>query len=180
MITREELETARRRAAECIRTAGFPFTRDEEARIEVADFGLGNLEVEGAQILTLIQTERIGVKLIVLFPHQSLPEHWHPRVGNDPGKEETVRGLSGTMLVYRAGGDTMRRGAVPAGKERVYTVRNELPLRPGEQLSFRPGEKHWFQAGGEGAVVFSFSSVVRDALDGFTDPAVRRQTVVQG
>ena len=74
----------------------------------------------------------------------------------------------------------MRRGAVPAGKERVYTVRNELPLRPGEQLSFRPGEKHWFQAGGEGAVVFSFSSVVRDALDGFTDPAVRRQTVVQG
>ena len=45
--------------------------------------------------------------------------------------------------------------------------------------TFRPGEKHWFQGGPEGAVVYSFSSVVRDVLDGFTDPAIERITRIE-
>lgn len=179
MITRRELEAARQRAADHIQKAGFPVRPAEEAGIEVADFGLGRLAEEGAQILTLVQTERIGVKLIVLFPGQSLPEHWHPPVGSDPGKEETVRALSGALSVYLSGADTMREGAPPSGKEGVYTCRHELRLRPGEQLTLRPGEKHWFQGGPEGAVAFSFSTVARDILDRFTDPSVLRATIVK-
>ncbi len=51
-------------------------------------------------------------------------------------------------------------------------------LRPGEQYTIPPDTLHWFQAGREGAVVTEFSSASRDDLDVFTDPAVRRETVV--
>jgi D-lyxose ketol-isomerase len=51
-------------------------------------------------------------------------------------------------------------------------------LRPGEQFTIPPDTLHWFQAGPEGAVVSEFSSTSRDELDVFTDPAVRRKTIV--
>ncbi|HUX14509.1 MAG TPA: D-lyxose/D-mannose family sugar isomerase [Spirochaetia bacterium] len=179
MITRQQKAEAQRRAADLIRTAGLPITEDEAGRIEVADFGLSNLEKEGAQILTLVQTDRIGAKVIALLPGQALPEHWHPPMGADPGKEETVRLQWGTVLIYVDGPDTQHAGRVPAGKEQVYSLRHELVLQPADQIQFRPGQKHWFLAGAEGAVVFSFSSVARDVLDMFTDPEVERVTEVK-
>jgi D-lyxose ketol-isomerase len=90
VITRKEQISARQRAAELIRQAGIAISDEEAATIEVGDFGLSNLEREGGQMLTLVQTERISVKILVLFPNQTLPEHWHPPVGDDPGKEETI------------------------------------------------------------------------------------------
>jgi D-lyxose ketol-isomerase len=53
-------------------------------------------------------------------------------------------------------------------------LRHEIILRPGDQITFQPGEKHWFQARDEGAVMYSFSTVARDALDQFTDPDIVR------
>jgi len=176
MITAEQKAQAQRSAAELFRAAGIAFTAAETERIEVADFGLSNLDIEGAQILTMVQTERIGAKVIALTPGQTLPEHWHPPMGGDPGKEETVRLQWGTLYFCTDGPDTLKKASVPAGKENVYTLRSETVMHPGDQLYCSPGEKHWFQAGPNGAVVFSFSSVARDVLDQFTDPAVRRVT----
>jgi D-lyxose ketol-isomerase len=51
-------------------------------------------------------------------------------------------------------------------------------LRPGEQFTIPPNTLHWFRAGPEGAVVSEFSSTSRDELDEFTDPRIRRETVV--
>ncbi|MGD0725708.1 MAG: D-lyxose/D-mannose family sugar isomerase [Spirochaetia bacterium] len=178
MITRSELEFARNRAGEMIHQAGLCLRADERERIEVADFGLGRLEIEGAQVLTLVQSERIGVKILVLFPGQTLPEHWHPSVGDDPGKEETVRVAWGRLAVYTTGSSTAIPVQTPAGKDALYTVRRRWTLDPGDQLLFKPGEKHWFQAEAQGAVAFSFSTVARDILDRFTDPGIVRQTVV--
>jgi D-lyxose ketol-isomerase len=180
MITNREVESARARAARMIDVAGIPIRAEEIQRIEVADFGLGNLEVEGAQILTLFQSMRFGVKLIVMFPGQTLPEHWHPPVGDDPGKEEVIRVYWGRFSICTPGGDGMSRARPPQGKDSVYTCRNELIMAPGDQLLIEPGTKHWFQAGPEGAVVGSYSSVARDAHDLFTDPNVVRGTVVVG
>jgi D-lyxose ketol-isomerase len=53
-------------------------------------------------------------------------------------------------------------------------------LRPGEQHTIPPDTLHWFQAGPEGAVVSEFSSPSRDELDVFTDPEIRRTTIVAG
>jgi len=179
MLTKSDYADAQRRAATMIRETGMCFTEDELEKVEVADFGLSRLDVEGAQILTLVATDRIAVKIIALFPRQTLPEHWHPRVGEDPGKEETIRAIAGAVRFYIPGDDSMKEGFVPEGKENVYTMRRELVLKPGEQITLQPGTKHWFQAGETGAVMFSFSTVARDVLDGFTDPTIKRITEIQ-
>jgi len=178
MITRAELQVARARAAEMIRKAGVVAKDEEFAGIQAADFGLSRLATEGAQILTFFATDRISAKAIALFPHQTLPEHWHPPVGDDPGKEEIIRVAGGTVYFYTPGSDTLKAGKIPDGKAAVYTCRHETVMRPGDQIVLEPGLKHWLQAGPDGAVVYSFSTCVRDILDGFTDPDIVRETVV--
>jgi D-lyxose ketol-isomerase len=180
VITRLQKIAAQKKAAEMIRQAGITISNDEADRIEVADFGLSNLDKEGVQVLTLVQTERISVKVLALFPNQTEPEHWHPPVGDDPGKEETIRVIAGTVYFYVPGEDTFKEGFFVAGKADCYTMRKEIVMRPCDQLTLAPGEKHWFQAREEGAVMYSFSTIARDALDQFTDPAIERITKVVG
>ena len=178
MVRRSEMKKLQGKAAQLLQQAGIRITDDEINKIDTVDFGLGRIETEGAQIWTLVQTGRISVKIIALLPGQTLPEHWHPPVGSDPGKEETVRTVWGTVYSYIEGPDTLQNGFIVEGKEKVYTLRHELVLRPGDQFTFSPGQKHWFQAGNEGAVLYSFSTIARDALDGFTDPAIDRITKI--
>jgi D-lyxose ketol-isomerase len=178
MITRAEQAEAQRHAAKMIRRAGITITDAEANSIEVVDFGLSNLDREGVQVLTLVQTERISVKVLVLFPNQTEPEHWHPPVGNDPGKEETVRIIAGTVYFYIPGQDTFKGGFIVEGKDDCYTMRKEVAMKPADQITLAPGTKHWFQAREEGAVMYSFSTIARDALDGFTDPDIERITEV--
>jgi D-lyxose ketol-isomerase len=73
----------------------------------------------------------------------------------------------------------MNDGFVPAGQDDNYTMRHELILRPGGQITLEPMVKHWFQAAEEGAVMYSFSSVARDVLDGFTNPDIKRVTEIK-
>ena len=174
MITKAEQKRARERAAQMIAQSGIGITEEEKNKIDVVDFGLSHLEIEGVQVLTLVQTERISVKVLAMLPNQTEPEHWHPPVGDDPGKEETIRVVFGTVYFYVQGENTFKRGFLVKGKQEYYSLRHEIVLRPGDQITFQPGEKHWFQARDEGAVMYSFSSVARDALDQFTDPNIVR------
>ncbi|MBP7402901.1 MAG: D-lyxose/D-mannose family sugar isomerase [Clostridia bacterium] len=167
----DEFFEARREAAVMIRAAGIYVGGDEEDRITVTDFELGDLRKEGAQILEWLNTKRVCVRLIALFPFQTLPEHHHRRTKSDPGKEETLRVVSGTVLVYVPGEDTMVYGSVPRFQEEHYTVRHEIVLNPGDQYTLAPGTVHWFQAGGDGAVMYTFCSAARDANNIFTNPA---------
>jgi len=176
MLTRREYRAAQEHAVALIRAAGLALTDEEAGRVEVADFGLSRLDREGAQILTWVATDRIAVKIIALFEDQSLPEHWHPRVGADPGKEETIRVVHGVLRCYIPGVDTLQAGFVPEGKQEAYSTRQEHLLGPGAQITLAPGTKHWFQAGAGGVVMYSFSTVARDILDQFTDPNVQRVT----
>jgi D-lyxose ketol-isomerase len=176
MITHSQFAALQGRAFDIFRNAGIFLTEKERDRIEVADFGLSQPETEGAQIFTFIQTERYAAKIIALFPGQTLPEHWHPPVGDDPGKQETVRVAWGQLYCCAEGPDTLDNGRVVPGKEAVYSTRCESVFGPGDTRTFQPGERHWFQGGPDGVVLYSFSSVVRDTLDGFTDPAIQRST----
>lgn len=180
MITSKFKREAQERAVALLKNAGITVYPADRERIEVTDFGLSNPVQEGAQILTWVQTGRIGVKILVLFPYQTLPEHWHPPVGSESGKEETVRHIWGDLVIGIEGEpETAESSAtLPPGKAAYYTCRHEIVPAPGEQVTFAPGEKHWFHAGRSGAVAYSFSTVVRDALDGFTDPDVNRITKV--
>jgi D-lyxose ketol-isomerase len=168
-------DAVRRRAAGMLERVGIVLTPEEVARIEVADFGLTELERTGLQLLTYVNTDRYCAKELVLFPGQTCPEHRHPPVGGAPGKMETFRCRWGTVRLYVDGPPTSERGArPPAGSEAHYTVFHELVLAPGEQYTIPPDALHWFQAGAEGAVVSEFSSTSRDELDVFTDPRVMR------
>jgi len=178
MLMKQQQQQARRQAGEMIGRAGIHVTDQEAEGIEVVDFGLSRLEKEGVQVLTLVQTERISVKVLALFPNQTEPEHWHPPVAGDPGKEETVRVISGTLFFYIPGENTFKEGFLVKGKEHCYTMRHEIVMRPGDQITLAPGVKHWFQARDEGVVMYSFSTIARDALDQFTDKEIVRITKI--
>jgi len=178
LITVKQQKAAQKQAAEMIRQAGITITDEEADSIEVVDFGLNNLAKEGVQVLTLVQTDRISVKVLAMLPNQTEPEHWHPPVDDDPGKEETIRVIAGTVYFYVAGEDTLEEGFIVEGKDDCYIMRKEIVMKPGDQLTLAPGEKHWFQAREGGAVMYSFSSVARDVLDQFTDPDIVRVTKI--
>ena len=176
MLTRKEYTAAQKKAGDMIKLSGIHITGAEEEKIEVADFGLSNLNKEGAQILTFFCTKRVSTKVIALFPRQTEPEHWHSAVEDDPGKEETIRVVQGTVYFYVPGAENIKAGFIPEGKEDVYTVRHELVMKPGDQITLEPGTKHWFQAGDEGTVMYTFSTCARDLLDQFADPKIVRKT----
>jgi D-lyxose ketol-isomerase len=146
---------ARERAAAMLVEAGIALTPREREQIEVADFGLGRLDQIGLQIVVYVNTDRVCAKELVLFPHQRCPEHLHPPVEGQPGKEETFRVRRGAVYLHVGG----------AG---------EIVLGPGEQYTIPPETLHWFEAGDEGAIVSEFSTTSRDAFDVFTDPRIVR------
>ncbi|HSV86126.1 MAG TPA: hypothetical protein VLH85_06095 [Levilinea sp.] len=170
-----EFERARQKAVELLRRTGIAFRSEEFERIEVTDLGLGELESSGGQILTLVNTEKIAAKLLAMLPHQTLPEHRHPPLGEYPGKEETIRCEWGELYLYGPGEPAVNPlGHPPAWRRQTYTVWREYILHPGEQVSFPPDTPHWFQAGPNGAVVWSFSTKAIDVKDIFTDPQIIR------
>ena len=158
MITRDEQRAAQEYAVAELEACGIVLTDAERDGIEVADFGLSRLREQGLIVLVYVNTDRYCAKELVLYPGQTCPEHRHPPFDGTPGKEETFR---------------CRRGLVT-----LWVDGRELVLRPGEQFTIRPDTLHSFTAGPDGAVISEFSSTSRDDLDIFTDPEVRRETVV--
>jgi len=178
MLTTAQIDAARTRAAATLADAGIVLTPGERGRIEVADFGLGRLEETGLEVVVYVNTDRYCAKELVLFPRQTCPEHRHPPSEGSPGKEETFRCRTGLVYLYVEGEPTADP-ACRAPDAGVHTVWHEVVLRPGEQHTIPPDTLHWFQAGDEGAVVSEFSSTSTDELDVFTDPHIRRKTVVE-
>ena len=182
MITHTEYESAQRRALDYFHRAGIVLTSEEVERIEVADFGLGELETTGLELLTYVNTDRVCAKELVLFSGQTCPEHRHPPTPvTGPGKEETFRCRWGAVYLYVSGEPTPNPQAQPPGhRRRHYTVWREVKLNPGEQYTIPPNTLHWFQSGPEGAVVSEFSTHSDDASDIFIDPDIPRAPAAGG
>ncbi|MGD8452621.1 MAG: D-lyxose/D-mannose family sugar isomerase [Phycisphaerae bacterium] len=175
MIKRSEVRRAQTRAAEMIRRTGIVLTPGETANIEVAEFGLEQLERIGLELVVYVNTDRYCAKELVLFPRQTCPEHRHPHVAGEQGKMETFRCRWGKVWLYTEGpAAAAPKARVPAGSEKHFTVFHEIELNPGEQYTMPSDTLHWFQAGDEGAIVSEFSSTSRDESDIFTDPRIRR------
>ena len=180
MITRKEFDSAVARTLGYFDNVGIAVTDEERKRIEIADFGLSNLEKEGLEILTYVNTERCCAKELVMFPGQTCPEHRHPEVNGRPGKEETFRCRYGEVYLYTSGKATENiKATVPNDTPGAYNVFHETILYPGEQFTLPPDTLHWFQAGPEGAVVSEFSTSSVDEADIFSDPNVLRETIIE-
>jgi D-lyxose ketol-isomerase len=175
MLTRSQVREAQERAAALLDKAGIELAPAEREHIEIAEFGLGDLERTGLELVVYINNDRYCAKELVLFPGQTCPEHRHPPVGADPGKMETFRCRRGKVWLYVEGEPARApRARVPAGSEAYYTVFHEIELLPGDQYTIPPNTLHWFQAAEEGAIVSEFSSTSRDEFDIFTDPRIKR------
>lgn len=174
MTTPTQFSAARDRAAALFAQAGVPLRSREQ--INVTDFSLGDLEHVGLAIVTHIDADRYCVKEIAAFPRQTCPQHIHPPVNGEPGKEETFQCRWGSMWLYVAGEPMPDMHArLPQGSEEYFTVFHEIPLGPGDQYTVKPNTLHWLQAGDEGAIFMEFCSASRDPYDVFTDPRVRRE-----
>lgn len=166
-------------ASEYFAKANIIITDKERANIEVSDFGLNDIYRTGLQLIVYVNTERVCAKELVLLPHQTCPEHRHPQIGANPGKEETFRCRWGRVYLYVPGEATENpKCKPPKGDEEYYTVWHEIVLNPGEQYTLIPDTLHWFQAGDEGAVVSEFSTHSTDEFDIFTDSRIERITKI--
>ncbi len=172
MLTETQVRSAREMARAYLERAGIVLTPAESVGIEVADFGLGELETTGLQLVTYVNTDRVCAKELVLFPGQTCPEHRHPPVAGEPGKEETFRCRRGTVYLHVEGEPTPEPRATPPGEH--YDSMHEVVLEPGEQYTIPPDTWHWVPAGPEGARVSEFSSTSVDESDVFRDPRVDR------
>ena len=175
MLTEKQYRSAVAYTLDALRNAGILLTEEEKKKIEVADLGLGKLEEIGLQIITYVNTDRCCAKEMVLRPNQVCPEHRHVSgVENGvpfEGKEETFRVRRGTCYLYVDGARNCGQIALPDTK---VTVFHEIVLHEGEQYTIRPNTRHWFRAGGEGAIVSEFSTKSRDESDVFEDERIKR------
>jgi len=175
MPSREQVARLRERALDLLRQAGIVIRSEEAQRMDIADFGLGEVETTGLEIIVYVNNDRYCAKELVLFPGQTCPQHRHPPVAGRPGKQETFRCRWGEVYLYLPGDSAPSpRAAPPAGRAEYYTVRREIVLRPGDQYTLPLNTWHWFQGGPQGAVVSEFSSTSTDECDEFLDPQVRR------
>ena len=175
MISKEKKREVIEKSLEYFKKANIVITDEEKNNIEVADFGLNEIEITGLEILVYVNTDRVCAKELVMLPNQTCPEHRHPSVDGEPGKEETFRCRYGKVYLYVEGGETInRRTNPPEAPAGSYTVFHEIELNPGEQYTMFPNTKHWFKSGRDGAVVSEFSTKSRDESDIFTDKRIIR------
>jgi D-lyxose ketol-isomerase len=175
MISKEKKREIIEKSLEYFKKANIVLTDKEKESIETADFGLGEIEKTGLEILVYVNTDRVCAKELAMLPSQTCPEHRHPNIGGEPGKEETFRCRYGKVYLYVEGEETKNRKADPPDAPKgSYTVFHEIALSPGEQYTLYPDTKHWFKSGEEGAVVSEFSTKSRDESDIFTDKRIIR------
>ncbi|MBD3224543.1 MAG: D-lyxose/D-mannose family sugar isomerase [Caldithrix sp.] len=175
-MKRSEVQNAQQRALKFLEKAGIVLNKRERSNIEVADFGLNDLENIGLELVVYENNDRYCAKELILFPGQTCPEHRHPPLSADnPGKMETFRCRWGKAYLYVEGVPTAAPKARVADTYKEYlTVWHEIPLNPGDQYTISADTLHWFQAGPEGAIVSEFSSTSDDTSDIFTDPRIKR------
>lgn len=180
MLTRKQVETIKQESADWMLKSGIVLTAEERDRLEIADFGLSDFNETGLVLHVYVNTERVCAKELVMYPHQTCPEHFHPKISeSNPGKEETFRCRAGKVFLYVPGPRSPQPQAViPKGQEVYYTVWHEIVLNPGDQYTLRPNIKHWFQAGPDGAIVTEFSTTSLDQFDQFTHPDIQRFTTI--
>ncbi|NQT58752.1 MAG: D-lyxose/D-mannose family sugar isomerase [Bacteroidetes bacterium] len=179
MITHQEYSEIMSKVFQYLNNAKIGLTSKEESELEIADFGLGRINEFGLQVVTYINTKRCCSKELILFPQQICPEHRHPEIGGELGKEETFRCRFGKVYLYVSGDPSSQiQARIPDDKKDCFTVFNEIELNPGDQYTLNPDTLHWFQAGSAGAIVSEFSTTSYDDFDIWTDPLIKRTPIV--
>jgi len=181
MINRKKADELKKKAYQLLEKSKIVITEEEYKNMEIVDHGLSMPEVYGLQIVVYVNNERYCAKEMILLPGQICCEHKHPPLSKtNPGKQETFRCRFGEVYLHIPGEPTKNpKAKVPEEREKYFTVWNEIVLKPGQQYTIPPNTLHWFQSGPEGAIVSEFSSQSIDETDIFTDPDIKRITIIE-
>ena len=172
----EQAKILREKTHDLLKKANIIITQQEKENIEIADFGLHDIENIGIQVVVYVNTDRYCAKELVMFPRQICPEHRHPPMDDqNTGKQETFRCRWGEAYLYIQGDPTPTpKAKVPEKYKKYLTIWKEIILRPGDQYTLPPDSLHWFQAGDQGAILSEFSSKSVDETDVWSDPHIAR------
>lgn len=169
---------ARRKIIEIYKKSKIYIKPEEFEKMEITDFGLNDFFCIGLGVIIYVNTERVCVKELALTPFQICPQHKHPNIMKNPGKEETFRCRWGEIYLYIDGSNIKNiKAVIPEKYSERFNVFHEILLKPGDQYTLAPNTWHWFQSGPQGAVLSEFSTHSYDAGDIFYDKYIERMAV---
>jgi D-lyxose ketol-isomerase len=170
-------EAAKRVYLDFLKQSGYPVNDTIAKKLFVTDFGLGRFTEAGLGVIVWWGDEKYNYSGLdaFLLPGQIIPEHWHVKLKDVPEKMEAWLVRYGEVYAYAEGVPTpnMKARLAPADAAHA-TVKSERILRVGDIAGIsRPLEKHWMQAGPQGAVFTEFSTFHTGEAVKFTDPKVK-------
>jgi predicted ester cyclase len=170
-------EKAKRAYLDFLQQAGYPLNDAITAKIWVSDFGLGRFAETGLGGIIWWGDEKHNFTGLdaFLLPGQMIPEHWHVAVRNIPAKMEAWLVRYGEIYACAEGEPTpSRKAKLVAADAANVTVQRERILGVGDIAGIaRPLEKHWMQAGPQGAIFTEFSTFHTGEAVRFTDPKIK-------
>jgi D-lyxose ketol-isomerase len=171
------LEAAGRVYLDFLKQRGYPVNETIAKKLFVTDFGLGRFTDVGLGVIVWHGDEKYNYSGLdaYLLPGQLIPEHWHVKVRDIPEKMEVWLVRSGEIYTYAEGAPTPNMRAKLTDTDAAHiTVKSERILRVGEIAGIsRPLEKHWMQAGPQGAIFTEFSTFHTGEAVKFTDVKVK-------
>jgi hypothetical protein len=160
-----------------LREVGYPVNDAIAGKMWVSDFGLGRFTDAGVGGIVWWGDEKNNFSSLdaFLLPGQIIPEHWHVKLGNIPEKMEAWLVRQGEIYGYAEGDPTPDMKAKLAADDAEHvTVKHERILRVGDVAGISHVlEKHWMQAGPEGAIFSEFSTYHTGEAVKFSDEKIK-------
>ena len=162
-----------------LRAANYPISENLKQNMWVADFGLGRFAEVGLGGMFWVNNQQDNYTSLEMFllPDQMIPEHWHVPLPDQkvPVKMESWHVRWGSTYTYGGGEPTAKLAVkIPESEAEFVTVRKEKMLKVGEVTGItKPEEKHWQQAGPQGAIITETSTFHSGAAVRFTNPKIK-------
>lgn len=159
--------------------AGFPISDFVRQNLWVADFGLGRFTEVGLGGVFWLNEKKWNYASVEMFllPNQMIPEHWHVAIESEgvTAKMESWVVRYGTSYACGEGEPTeYLQAKIHEREAQNITVKNETVLSVGQVTGLtRPLEKHWQQAGPQGAIVTEVSTYHAGDAVKFTNPEIK-------
>jgi D-lyxose ketol-isomerase len=172
-------EAAKEAYLRFLEAARYPISPRLRKEMWVADCGLGQFTEVGFAGMFWVNNQKDNYASLDIFllPGQMIPEHWHVPLPaeNVPVKMESWHVRWGSTYTYGEGEPAAKLGVkIPECEEKYVTVRHEKALKLGEVTGLtRHEQKHWQQAGSEGAIVTESSTFHSGAAVRFNDPRIK-------
>ncbi len=170
-------EAAKRVYLDFLKQSGYPVNDIVASKLFVSDFGLGRFTEAGLGAIVWCGDEKYKYSGLdaYLLPGQIIPEHWHVRVRDIPEKMESWLVRHGEIYTYAEGDPTPNMKAKLADADAAnITVKHERILCVAEIAGIsHPLEKHWMQAGPQGAIFTEFCTFHSGEAVKFTDQKIK-------